>query len=333
MNRRDFLLGLAGMAGGAALLPRAGASDSLGAILPTRPLGATGERVTMLGLGGFHIGWTSEALAHATIEAALEEGVRFFDTANNYGQGASEERFGQFLTPRHRDHVFIMTKTQARDAATAREHLDLSRKRMRCDVIDLWQMHALQSPEDVDARIAAGVLDVLLEAQEAGHVRHLGFTGHASPHAHRRIMEVRGDAFAACQFPISPVDAASKHSFVESVLPPATTLSLGVLAMKTLADGRFFAKKDVNGDIKWETDDPLVPDQLSVTDCLHFTWSLPVSVLITGAEKPAFLTDKARACRSFASLTPAERSKIIGRAARFANAGRVEYYKAPGLRS
>jgi uncharacterized protein len=333
MNRRDFLLGLAGMAGSAALLPRAGASDALGATLPTRLLGATGEPVTMLGLGGFHIGWTSEDLARATIETALQEGVRFFDTANNYGQGISEERFGKYLTPRHRDSIYIMTKTQAKDAATAREHLDLSCKRMRCEVIDLWQMHALETPEDVDARIAAGVVDVFLEARESGRVRHLGFTGHASPYAHRRIMEVCGNAFAACQLPVNPVDAASKHSFVEAVLPRANDLSLGVLAMKTLADGRFFAKKEVNEKVTWETGDPLVPAQLSLEECLHFAWSLPVAVIITGAEKPAFLTDKARACRAFANLAPGERTRIVERAARFADEGRVEYYKAESLRS
>jgi aryl-alcohol dehydrogenase-like predicted oxidoreductase len=340
MKRRDFLLALAGLTAArpsAWTMPSNGAAarDALGALLPTRPLGAGGEPVTMLGLGGYHVGWTAEALAQAVIETALDEGIRFFDTAENYGRGASEERYGRFLVPKYREQVFIMTKTQAADAASAREHLDRSRSRLGVDVIDLWQLHALATPEDVDSRIAAGVVDVLVEAKAAGRVRHIGFTGHASPYAHLRILEryAEGNPFTACQMPINPVDAAAPHSFAEQALPAAARAGLGVLAMKTLADGRFFAKKVVNERVTWQANDPVVPDRLSIAHCCAFAWSLPIAVLITGAEKPEFVRDKAAICRRFATLDEAARAKLISRVAEFAQQGRVEYYKAAELRN
>lgn len=332
MERREFLITLAGLAGAGALTRFAVAgrgSDSSGAILPRRVLGRTGESVTMLGLGGFHVGWTSEARAQATIEAALMEGIRFFDTAESYGDGASEQRYGNYLVPKFRNDVFLMTKTTAKDAATARAHLSGSRRRLKTDVIDLWQLHALESPEDVDARIAAGVVEVLLEAKRSGAVRHLGFTGHASPYALVKIVERYGKdmPFAACQMPVNPVDAAAAHSFVKSVLPKAGQHGLGVLAMKTLADGRFFGEKTVNGQVAWQTGNPIVPAWLSLEECLLFVWSLPVSVLITGAEKPEYVRDKAAICRKFHTLNDADRLALVRKVAKFADAGQVEYYK------
>jgi uncharacterized protein len=304
-------------------------SDSLGKVLPRRVLGRSGERVTMLGLGGFHVGWTTEGLARAVIEAALEEGIRFFDTAESYGEGTSELRYGKFLVPQFRKHVFLMTKTTAKDAVTARAHLEGSLRRLGVEAIDLWQMHALESPEDVDARIKAGVLDVLLEAQASGKVRHLGFTGHGSPYAHLRMLERLGaeGPFSALQMPVNPVDAASPHSFTQSVIPQAARCGTGVLAMKTLADGRFFSKKRVHERVTWETDRPLVPGQLTVGECLGFAWSHPISVLITGAENPEFVREKAAICRQWAGMDDGQREVLVRRVGEFAREGRVEYYK------
>lgn len=309
-------------------------ADPIGKVLPRRVLGRSGQQVTMLGLGGFHVGWTTESLARAVIETALEEGIRFFDTAESYGEGTSEERYGKFLVPKYRGHVFLMTKTTAKDAATARMHLDGSLRRLGVDVIDLWQMHALESPEDVDARIQAGVLDVLLEAKSAGKVRHLGFTGHGSPYAHQRMLERfgAGGPFTALQMPVNPVDGASPHSFAHTVIPQAARHGVGVLAMKTLADGRFFPKKKVNDKITWETENPIVPQQLTVCECLAYAWSLPIGVLITGAENPEFVREKAAICRQFARLDEGQRQALVRRVADFAREGRVEYYKNEALR-
>ncbi len=298
-----------------------------------RPLGPTS--VTCLGLGGFHIGWTSEALAQATIEAALEEGVRFFDTAESYGPHVSEERYGKYLVPKYREHIFLMTKSTAPDAATAREHIEASLRRLGTDHVDLWQIHALASPEDVNRRLDGGVLTEALKAHAEGKIRHIGFTGHASPYAHTRMLQrTAGDKspFLACQFPVNPVDAAATHSFIGEVLPALASASIGALAMKTLADGRFFGvKKGGDGKVLWETPNPVVPDALSVADCMHFALSLPISVLITGAENPDFLREKAALVRSYHQLDAAQREAMIARVLPQAQDGKVEYYKARDL--
>lgn len=336
MQRRDFLQVLAGAATiGPLRGATAAASDSLGAVLPVRPLGRTGVKVTCLGLGGYHIGWTTEALAQATIEAALQEGIRFFDTAESYGPHTSEERYGKYLTPSHRDRIFLMSKSTAKTAAVAQEHLEGSLRRLKTGMIDLWQLHALDSGADVDARLEAKVLDYALRARAEGKIRFIGFTGHKSPYAHRRMLERTAgeqEPFAACQFPVNPVDAASEHSFVETVLPAAGQRGLGILAMKTLADGRFFGSKTMGRRTVWTSQSPVVPDTVSLADCIHFVLSLPVSVLITGAEKPEFIREKAGLVRSFASLSPQQRKDLVARVAGFASDGRVEYYKGTDLR-
>lgn len=330
MDRREFLLTLLATSLTTELIrpSNALASDALGGLLPQRVLGGTGESVTMLGLGGYHIGWTTEELAQATIEKALEEGVRFFDTAESYGPGISEERYGKYLNPKYRDQIFLMTKTTAKDAKTAREHLEGSLKRLNTDRLDLWQVHSLMSPSDVDSRIAEGVLDVVMQAKAEGKVRHIGFTGHASPAAHRRMLEVAGESFATCQMPINPVDAGAENSFIESVLPGLIERKYGLLAMKTLADGRFFAQKIMNERTVWESNDPVVPNRLTIADCIYFALSLPVSVLITGAENPALLAEKAGMVRKFQMLTDSDRVALTKSVSDDSMAGKVEYYKS-----
>ncbi|VGO17288.1 General stress protein 69 [Pontiella desulfatans] len=339
MKRRDLLQQLA--IAGAVLAPpvaKAGASrsDRLGTVLPHRTLGKSGEKVTCLGLGGYHIGWPEdEAVVQATIEKALEVGIRFFDNAESYGKGRSEERYGKYLIPKYRDDIFLMTKTQAKDAATAREHLEGSLKRMNTEVVDLWQIHSLSNPQDADDRLAKGVLDEALKAQAEGKVRHIGFTGHASPYAHVRMTEHQAvrDACISCQFPINPVDAASKHSFIRHTVPRMLENNIGILAMKTLADGRFFAKKEMNGKVKWTSGNPVVPNALSIEECIHFALSLPVSVLITGAENPEYVEEKAAMVNRFTDLSEQQRLALTNKVATFAEEGEVEYYKNKDLRS
>lgn len=336
LNRRAFLKRLAALGAVAAVpnLSRAEDSDRWGATLPRRVLGKTGKEVTLIGLGGFHVGWTSEPLAQATIEAALEEGVRFFDTAESYSAGLSESRYGKFLVPKYRDEIFLMTKTTAKDAATAREHLEGSLQRLKTDYLDLWQLHALSDPEDVEQRFRQGVVDVALKALEEGRVRHLGFTGHASPYAHLKMLEMLGKEtpFAVCQMPVNVVDAAARHSFTGSVMPRLQEENFGILAMKTLADGRFFGRKVVNDRVVWEDANPVVPHALSVEDATLFALSLPISVAIVGAENPDLLREKTTIARKYHALTPAEREALLQRAAAFAADGKVEYYKNEGLR-
>jgi aryl-alcohol dehydrogenase-like predicted oxidoreductase len=322
-NRRTFLTTLAALLASAGL-PRAASAaprrDRIGELLPTRPLGRTGRDVTMLGLGGWHIGRMSERDAQATIETALEGGIRFFDTAESYQDGVSEERLGTMLVPKHRDAIFLMTKSTAKDRAEAERHLEGSLRRLKVDHVDLWQMHAVSNPKDVDDRISRGVLDVMIKAKQSGKARHIGFTGHAQPTAHRRVLE-RTDVFETAQMPINIADP-SFQSFVEGVVPRLVERKMGVLAMKTLANGGFFggSQQGEHGD-----NPKLVPDRVSIREALSFVWSLPVSVLITGPDNPDHLREKIALARSFEPLNEPARAALVTRVADLAGA-RVEYY-------
>jgi aryl-alcohol dehydrogenase-like predicted oxidoreductase len=336
MQRRAFLRHLSALGAALAVASRAtaAATDPLGATLPRRRLGKNGPEVTVLGLGGYHIGLASERDAQATIEAALAGGVRFFDNAAAYQKGHAESCFGKWLVPKYRDQVFLMTKTMARTADQARADLDASLKRLNTDVLDLWQIHAVNSPADVDGRLANGVLDVLLDAKAKGKVRHLGFSGHDDPAAHVRMLEqghARGQ-FAACQMPVNPVDAVAPHSFIRTTLPVALERGVGVLAMKTLGMGRFFKEAHDSGKQVWTTDNPIVPGHLSVTEIFHFALSLPISVLITGAETPELIREKIAAVRSFHAFSDEERKAVTDKVVSFALDGRVEHYKRRDLR-
>lgn len=340
MERRKFLKTLA--AATPAMMAACGSGETpeiiseqaeigstLGATLPLRPLGATGEQVTMLGVGGYHIGWTAEKDAQAVIETALEGGVRFFDNAESYDSGGAETRYGRFLVPNYRDQVFIMTKSTARDAATAEKHLAESLRRLNTDYIDLWQIHSLQNPEDVDARIENGVLDVFTKAKESGKVRFIGFTGHSNPEAHLRILEQTKDSniFDTAQMPINVMDS-NYHSFIKQVVPILQERKIALLAMKTLADGRFFPKKETLDGVIWETDDPVIPARLSVAEALNFVWSLPVSVAITGAENATMMQEKIDIARNFTEMNEGTRNALIDKVSDLAD-GKVEYFKNP----
>lgn len=333
-KRRKFLKIMSGLTAGL-MVPiqnfsfgKSTPSDKWGEVLPKRKLGKTGKEVTMLGVGGYHVGWTTEKDAQAVIEAAMEGGIRFYDSAESYGPHTSEIRYGKYLTPKYRDEIFLMTKSTAKDAKTMRAHLEASLKRMNTDYLDLWQVHSVADPNDVDTRIENGVFDVVMKAKEEGKVKHVGFTGHRNPKAHLRVLEQTADNpfFETIQMPINVVDANLDH-FISSVMPKALDRNLGVLAMKTMADGRFFGKKVRLEDIQWETDKPIVPDRISIEEALYFVWSLPVSVLITGAENEALIKEKIKIAKGFSNLNEKKRAKLIEKVSDLANDGKVEYYK------
>ena len=334
-NRRDFLKSMAGITAGMMLPVGWGCSgspsdsDKLGALLPMRKLGSTGEKVTMLGVGGYHIGWTTEKDAQEVIETAIEGGIRFFDTAFSYGPGTSEERYGKYLVPRYRDYVFLMTKSTAPDGETLLKEVDQSLKRLKTDHVDLLQLHAFQSPTDVDERISNGVMEAVYSIKESGKARHIGFTGHQSPYAHLRMMERFSEfpGFVTLQMPLSIVDFASEHSFVQKVLPVALENNLGLLAMKTLAAGRFFGRTMIADELRWETETPVVPDYVSLKEALYFSWSLPVSVLITGAENKDLLLEKIELAREFTKITEEEKDMIFEKVSPVPEKDQVEYYK------
>jgi aryl-alcohol dehydrogenase-like predicted oxidoreductase len=330
-DRRTFLKSLAGLTAGltvsSSAFGRNSENDRLGEVLPKRKFGRTGEYVTMLGTGGFHVGWTTERDAQEVIEASLEGGVRFFDTAESYSKGVSEERYGKYLTPKYRDLIFVMTKTTGPDAKTVQEHLEGSLRRLKVDQIDLYQVHSIRTPQDVDERISNGVLEVLLKAKEQGKIKHIGFTGHQNPFAHTRMLEQteQSDLFDGVLMPVNVLDP-SYFSFTENVMSKALDRNLGIMAMKSLADGRFFGKKER---ANWTSDDPIIPNYLSIKEAMYFVWSLPVSVLITGCENATFMHEKIALARSFSKYSEEQRMALIEKVKDIALTGKVEYFKRP----
>ena len=329
IDRRAFLKSLAGLTTGVLLSSACaegdeenGTNDRLGALLPTRRFGRTGEAVTMLGVGGWHIGDMAEAEAQKTIETALEGGVRFFDTAEGYQTGGSESRLGKLLVPKYRDDVFLMTKTRARDANEAWEHLEGSLSRLNTDRLDLWQVHAVRNPADVDERIENGVLDVMIEAKETGKTRYIGFTGHSSPAAHQRVLE-KTDIFDACQLSMNLTDV-SYESFIEKVVPTLVERNIGVIGMKALANGGFFGGSQHG---RHGTNPKVVPDRVSISEAIRFVWALPVSTLITGPDNAEQMQEKIDIARSFTGMEDDERQKLIEKVEDMAGTT-VEFYKA-----
>jgi predicted aldo/keto reductase-like oxidoreductase len=306
------------MADGAATTQPA-TRDRYGDLLPQRKLGRTGAMVTMLGIGGSHVGRIrDEAAAQKLIETAIEGGVRFFDSAVVYQNGGSESRLGRLLTPKYRDVAFLMTKTQAATAAEARKQLDDSLKRLNTDYLDLWQMHEYMSAEMVDTRLKGGVLEVFLEAQQKGKVRYIGFTGHATPQSHLRMLEhmkEKGDPLQTCQMPINVADP-SFNSFILQVLPALVQRGYGVCAMKTLAGSGFTNRGAVR----------VVPNLISVEECLQFVWSLPVSTLISGPDNAEQFAQTISYAKRFKALDDEARKGLIAKVAGVAGRG-VEYYK------
>jgi predicted aldo/keto reductase-like oxidoreductase len=330
-DRRLFLKSIAALTAGLtvpAALPAKEKSvdqDRLGKILPKRKLGKTNEWVTMLGVGGFHIGWTTEHDAREVIDAALEGGVRFFDTAESYDTGRSEERYGKYLTPQYRDLIFLTSKSTGKDAGTVQEHLEGTLKRLKTDHLDLYQVHAVETPDDVDGRIHEGVLKVMMKAKQEGKTRYIGFTGHQNPHAHMRMLEQTktNDIFDVVLMPVNVLDQ-SYFSFIQNVMPVALERNMGITSIKSLADGRFFANKP---QAKWNTDDPVIPNYLSIKEAMYFVWSLPVSVLISGNENATLMREKIELARNFTALTQAQRTALAEKVKNIAMKGTVEYFK------
>jgi predicted aldo/keto reductase-like oxidoreductase len=281
----------------------------------------------MLGLGGSHVEMNTEKDAQALIEKAMEGGIRFFDTAESYGNGRSELLYGKFLVPNYRDDVFIMTKSTATDAITAKQHLEGSLQRMKCDYIDLWQVHSLKTPEDVDSRIKNEVLEVFEKAKAEGKVKHIGFTGHQNPFAHKQFLDrtIDNDIFETVQMPINIIDS-HYHSFIKNVLPLAIDRNLGILAMKTLSNGRFFEEMKRPDEVVGKSNDALIPGYISIKEALYFVWSLPVSVLITGADKMEYLEEKIELAKNFAGYSDTERFELLNRVFEKAS-NKIEYYK------
>lgn len=321
-SRRELLAGALAAAGAAALPGCAAfgadeAAPSGPGQLPRRPLGRTGVSLPILGLGGFHLGGCAdEAAARALLEAALEEGVELLDNAESYQDGRAEEWMGAGLAALGaRGRVFLMTKTFKPDGRTgesAARDLDASLRRLRTDRLDLWQLHSVQSPEDVDRAFApGGAMEFIRAQQEAGVVRFTGVTGHVNPAANLRAIAWwdRGLRFDVMQMPVNPLDAL-QLSFQGRVLPELRRRGIGVLAMKTSASGTLLRE-----------------GLCSIDETLRYAWSLPVDVAIVGMETPGQVRQDAALARG-EPLDAAGRVALLERLRPHA-ALPLEWYKKP----
>lgn len=341
VNRRTFLGGLTAAALAGITWPiefleaaRTAKSDRFGNLLPTRALGDTGESVTMLGIGGQHYRWLPEDQLEEAMEIAIAGGIRFFDTANAYGKDQLSERlYGKYLTPKYRDEVFLMTKTSTKDAKVAQQHLELSLKNMKTDVLDLWQVHNVTSVEDAHLRWDNGIVDVFIKAQQQGKVRMIGFTGHHDYRAHLEMLKLfkeRGVKLQTVQMPINVVDS-SYDSFIREVIPVAQEMGVGLLAMKSMCGGRLFGGFGEGwGEHGKTAAEPIVPDLLRFRDATDYVWSLPISTRIAGFDNVEQLQQHIDAARHLRKLTPEQQESILTTAAQ--RSGPVmEFYKKDTL--
>jgi len=307
-------------------------TDKWGDILPQRQLIRNGEKVTAFNLGGYHLGLTDNPKeAERMIERSMELGVRFFDNARGYNNGRSEEYMGKFLTPKYRDKVFIMTKAPARTGDGVRKQLDESLKALNTDYLDLWQIHAIRTPDDVDRRIGEGVLDAFLEAKEKGKTRYIGFTGHRNPKTHlhflKRLDEL-GIEMDTCQIPLNVCDP-SFESFEKHVLPVLLEKQYGVIAMKTMAGGSMMGGRiDTTPDDIRTKDIPDVVSDTPITAAnLHqYVYSLPVSSLCSGCRSIREMEDNIDVLNGMKNISDEDKQKLISYAKPFAGLT-VENYK------
>jgi aryl-alcohol dehydrogenase-like predicted oxidoreductase len=334
-NRREFIKKAAAIAALSLVADWASAvpdSDKWGDILPQRQLIRNGEKVTSFCLGGYHLGLTENPKeAEKMIERSMELGVRFFDNARRYNDGRSEEYMGKFLTPKYRDKVFIMTKAPAKTAQGVRQQLDESLKALKTDYVDLWQIHTFTTPEDVDQRLEAGVLDVFLEAKQKGKARYIGFTGHQNPKTHLyflKKLEELGIEMDTCQMPLNVCDP-SFESFEKNVLPVLLEKKYGVIAMKTMAGGSMMGDRIDTTPKEIKTED--IPDVVGKTELTHanlhqYVYSLPVSSLCSGCRFINELEENIKVIKELKKLSESDKQILINYAKPYAGLI-VENYK------
>lgn len=284
--------------------------------VPKRKLGSTGEEVSMLGLGGAHIGKKeklSDEEAVALMRAAADGGITFFDNCWDYNDGLSEERMGKALRDGYRQKVFLMTKLDGRTAKAATAQLEQSLKRLQTDRIDLVQVHEVIRMTDPERCFAKdGIMTALQAAKKAGKLRFIGFTGHKDPAMHLAMLEAAkgaGFEFDAVQMPLNVMDAHYK-SFETQVLPVLQQRGIAVLGMKALGSG-----------------DILKSGVVQAEECLRYALSLPASVVITGIDSREVLEQDLKLARNFVPMTVKEREALLARTKEAAAKGEHELFK------
>jgi len=283
-----------------------------------RPLGRTGETVSAIGLGGYHLAeQIDERLALRIVREAVDRGVTFMDNCWDYNDGASELRMGKALRDGYRDRVFLMTKIDGRSRKDAAAQLDESLRRLQTDRIDLVQHHEIIRYEDPHRIFReGGAHEALLEARDAGKLRFMGFTGHKDPHIHLHMLDVaagHGVEFDAVQLPLNVMDAHYR-SFEHMVLPRLVAGGVGVLGMKSLASGVI-----------------LESGLVTATECLQYALNLPTSVVITGIDSLENLEQALEAVRTFRGLDEEQVGELRARTATAAGGGEFEPFKTTSV--
>jgi predicted aldo/keto reductase-like oxidoreductase len=313
VSRRDFLGMTAGSLLMAGMLSGGPQADSKNGI-PYRTLGRSGEKVSLIGLDGYHLGKSSDVEESIRIiRTGIAEGINFLDNCWDYNGGESEVRMGKALRDGYRQKAFLMTKIDGRNKTTAATQINESLRRLQTDRIDLLQFHEVIRDSDPDRIFAKdGAMEAVLEAQKAGKVRFIGFTGHKSPDIHLKTLATaskHGFTFDAVQMPLNVMDAHF-NSFEKKVLPILTRDRIGVLGMKPMGDPFILKSKTV-----------------TAVECLHYPMNLPTSVVITGCDSLLILQQALRAARTFQPMDSSRVAAVLAKTAKGAEAGQFELYK------
>lgn len=284
-----------------------------------RTLGSTNEKVSAIGIGGWHLGLprVSEGDSIRIVRSAIDRGFNFMDNCWDYSDGVSETRMGQALRDGYREKAFLMTKIDGRSKKEAARQLDESLKRLQVETIDLVQHHEVLRFEDPHRIFdEEGANQALLEARAAGKIRYIGFTGHKDPQIHLHMLKVAAQhdfRFDTVQMPLNVMDAHFR-SFERLVLPELVREKIGVLGMKSMANGILLKSGTV-----------------TAMECLHYALTLPTSVVITGIDSMEILDQATQAVESFRPLSGAEMGDLLARTAEAAMTGYYEPFKTTSL--
>jgi aryl-alcohol dehydrogenase-like predicted oxidoreductase len=280
-----------------------------------RTLGRTGEQVSAIGMGGFHIakhGLTDEESIRM-VRSAVDRGITFLDNSWDYNEGQSEILMGKALKDGYRNKVFLMTKIDGRTKEVAERQIETCLERLQTDHIDLVQHHEIIRFDDPDRIFAeSGANEAMVAAQKSGKIRYIGFTGHKDPHIHLYMLKVameHGFHFDSVQMPLNVMDAHFR-SFGQMVLPELVKQEIGVLGMKSMGDGVILKSKTV-----------------SPIECLHYALSLPTSVVITGIDKPEILDQAFEAVKTFQPMNSEQIGQLLAKTKEVAMAGKYELFK------
>lgn len=314
VTRRAFVEFAVAGALTAGLAQHSWAGDTKGGI-PYRTLGHTGEKVSAVGIGGYHIGLRnlSEQEGIRIVRAALDNGINFLDNCWDYNNGESEIRMGKALRDGYRQKAFLMTKIDGQTKNAAVQQFEESLRRLQTDHVDLLQFHEVIRPTDPERIFApGGGMEAILEAKQAGKVRYIGFTGHKSPDIHLKMVETalaNKFQFDAIQMPLNVMDA-HYNSFEKRVVPVLVKHGIGVLGMKPMGDHMILDSKTA-----------------TPVECLHYALTLPTSVVITGCDSMAILEQALEAARSFRPMDSGEVAALLAKTAQAAVHGQFEPYK------